>query len=217
MIQSPSSIGTFKTCPRQYEAKYITKEVVFMPTEHTIYGTRVHNALEVAIKGKQALDEEFSHLQPVVNACNDMPGTKYAETKYAVMVDGSYTHYSDKTALVRCIVDLVVIDGDVAMVIDWKTGKVKADDLQLRINVVCIFAAFPRVNTVKTAFAYTKTGDLQAYKHDRKNTLEMLASITHDIEGVRQAEENNQFKPTPSGLCKAWCDVTACKYNGKKS
>ncbi len=42
---SPTSLGTFLTCPRQFQAKYITKEVVFQPTEASLFGDRGHKGL----------------------------------------------------------------------------------------------------------------------------------------------------------------------------
>jgi PD-(D/E)XK nuclease superfamily len=215
--QSPSSIGTFNTCPRQYQAKYITKEVVFMPTDATRYGVRMHEALEHGVKSAVALPEEFAHLAVVVEAMRKFPGQRYSETKYAVGPSGEYLQYGDKSVMARCIIDFVAVEHDTAFIVDYKSnGKAKADDLQLRINAVCIFAAFPRVKRIKSAFLYTKLGILQEFHHAREDFNDLLAQISHNIQGIETAESTNKFKPTPSGLCRGWCDVTACSFNKGK-
>lgn len=33
---TPSTLNTMNTCPRQFEAKYVTKEVEFKESEHII-------------------------------------------------------------------------------------------------------------------------------------------------------------------------------------
>lgn len=39
MAISPTKLQTFKTCPYQYYAKYVSKEVKFADTPHTVFGT----------------------------------------------------------------------------------------------------------------------------------------------------------------------------------
>ena len=46
MSQSHTSMSCFATCPRQYEAKYVTKEVKFEQGEAAAWGDEVHKALE---------------------------------------------------------------------------------------------------------------------------------------------------------------------------
>ena len=60
MPQSPTSVSTFNTCPKQYQAKYITKEVTFQPTEATERGTRWHKQLEDRLRDKLALPQKTS-------------------------------------------------------------------------------------------------------------------------------------------------------------
>jgi hypothetical protein len=47
---TPSLLNVFLTCPRQYQAKYITKEVVFQQNEAAKQGDIVHKRVEAALK-----------------------------------------------------------------------------------------------------------------------------------------------------------------------
>ena len=42
-----SALDTFKTCPRQYEAKYVSKSVQEEKSEQMLWGERVHKAFEL--------------------------------------------------------------------------------------------------------------------------------------------------------------------------
>ena len=53
--QSPTSLQTFLTCPKQYHAKYITKEVKFEQNVHAVFGDLVHKSLENYLKHKEPL------------------------------------------------------------------------------------------------------------------------------------------------------------------
>ena len=44
--QSHSSLSTFETCPRQYEARYILKTLPYQETVATAWGNAAHDALE---------------------------------------------------------------------------------------------------------------------------------------------------------------------------
>ena len=55
MTQSPTSLQTFLTCPKQYHAKYITKEVKFEQNDHATFGDLVHKSIENYLKHQEPL------------------------------------------------------------------------------------------------------------------------------------------------------------------
>ena len=57
-----SSIKTYATCPRKYEAEKLTKEVPFTDSEDTIYGKEVQKALEDFNKSGTPIPAKFSYV-----------------------------------------------------------------------------------------------------------------------------------------------------------
>ena len=88
---TPSLLNVFLTCPRQYEAKYITKEVVFQQNDAALFGDMVHKSVEAALKEGAALAPEAEFMQPLVNWCRMMaaqPGmTMYVEHRMCIRRD----------------------------------------------------------------------------------------------------------------------------------
>jgi len=102
---SPSSLKLYDTCPRQYQARYITNETPFTDTEATIYGKRMHAALEHAIDGTTPLPDEFRHLQRVVDTVRGYPGRINTEIELAVDHGGYAIPFNDPAATLRNILD----------------------------------------------------------------------------------------------------------------
>lgn len=217
IAQSPTSLSTFLTCPRQYEAKYVTKEVVFQDTNHTRFGTLVHKAIEDRLMLDTPLPPMLSALEPTLGRMSDAPGIA-AEVKLARTADGKACGFFDKEAYMRCIVDALMDFGDTVVCVDWKTGKKRDHQTQHNIIRYCAEANYPDAKTIVTIFVYLFAGqsDSQTYHRDKGKTDVMIRTMM-DISMLRRATEKGDFPPKPSGLCKRWCDVLSCPHNGRHS
>lgn len=208
--QSPTSLQTFNTCPRQYEAKYITKEVVFEQNAHATFGDLVHKSIENYLKHKEPLP---TILAPLKVTLDNMGAVLLgAETKLGVDIDGRPVSFFDKQVYQRCIVDAVLtnVDKSVVVCIDWKTGKKRDAQTQHDFIKKCARAKYPNAKVV-TLFIYLFKGasDRQEYNG------EPLYDLDKDMADLTAAYASMQFKPTPNGLCGKWCDVLSCPHNGR--
>lgn len=87
MAQSPTSLQTFLTCPRQYYAKYVTKEVKFEQNDHATFGDLVHKSIEAYLKHGEPLP---TILEPMAEFLGKMTHVLVgAETKLAVDKQGN--------------------------------------------------------------------------------------------------------------------------------
>lgn len=210
MVQSPTSLSTFLTCPRQYEAKYITKEVKFESNDHAVFGDLVHKSIENYLKHREPLPSLLVDLQPTLDRMGEcLVG---AEVKLAVDSDGNAVDFFDKTAYQRCIVDAIIANADKSVVvcIDWKTGKKREAKTQHDFIKKCAKAKYPNAKVV-TLFIYLFNG-----QHDRDEYMgQPLTQLNHDMNRLVLAHGANMFNPKPSGLCGKWCDVLSCPHNGR--
>lgn len=210
MKQSPTSLQKFVTCPKQYEATYITKESVFQPNDHAKFGTLVHSAIEDYLTKGTTLPNILSKLAPTLDKMGAVLAE--AETKLGVDKEGNATSYSK--GYQRCVVDAILTKKDETMVvcIDWKTGKKRDAQIQHDFIKKCAAAKYPKAKEIITLFVYLFKGesDRQVYKRG-----DALLSLDRHMNDLAIAYANNSFPPKPSGLCKQWCDVMSCPHNGR--
>lgn len=211
-----SALKTFETCPRKYHAEKVLKLYPFEETEQSRYGTEVHLAAEKYIQYGTPLPVGMEQFKPALDALNKIPGEKKVELKMALTVDRQVTDFRAKDAWVRGIADLVIIDGDKARVVDYKTGSAKyPDKKQLELMALMVFDHFPEVQTVKAALAFLLHDVVVKgeYTRDQSDELwEKWISRTDILEG---SFEHDNWPPNPNGLCRKWCPVEHCEFNGR--
>lgn len=220
---TPSLLNTFLLCPRQYEAKYITKEVQFVQSEAAAYGDRIHKSVEAALKLNAALTPEASFMQPLVNWCRMLASQEgvemYVEEKLAVTRGlqpcGWFGPSKTEKAWQRGMADVFFVDhkNKMNIVVDWKTGKAKDDKTQSHILSLC---ASKRTGYTKTLcmWVFVKANDIY------KETLDLIdlmpvSTLLANVKAYENACARNEFPALRNGLCNNWCDVVSCIHNGK--
>jgi CRISPR/Cas system-associated exonuclease Cas4 (RecB family) len=216
-----SQLDTFETCPRKFYHLKVAKDVSDPPTIHTEWGTKVHTAFEVFIEKGTPLPEGMTQWQTLADKLAKLPGEKLVEEKYAL--DRNFQPSEWKGAWTRGIADLVVINGDKAAVMDYKTGKRKPTE-QLDLYVNYVFAHHPQVKYVSTGFIWLKERriDWNVTKTDNKPYSRDEAPMIWQqflprIAKLESAYERDKWPAKTSGLCKAWCPVLSCEFNGRKT
>lgn len=209
MVQSPTSLQTFLTCPRQYYAKYVTKEVKFEQNDHATFGDLVHKSIEAYLKHGEPLP---TILEPIHGLLNKMTYVLVgAETKLAVDKQGNPVEFFDKSAYQRCIVDAIIGDpGSYIICIDWKTGKKRDAQTQHDFIKKCAKAKYPNA-TIATFFIYLFAGESDRQQYNG----EFLMELDRNMAAVHKAHAENLFPMVKSGLCGKWCDVVSCPNNGR--
>ena len=71
---SHSSLKDFEGCQRRYHEVKVLKNYPFVQTEATIYGNKVHEALELYVKEDKPIPPEYAQFQDVVDALLKKPG-----------------------------------------------------------------------------------------------------------------------------------------------
>lgn len=208
---SPTSLGTFLTCPRQFQAKYITKEVKFEPTAASEHGDRGHKALEARLRHGTPLPAEFVAAEPFALAVLGKGGDLYVEHKLPWTAAGQPSDWWGRYA--GGIADWLVVKDDKAWLGDWKFGGYRDDPLQLHMLIIGVFAHFPHVKHVSAALVFMQTGAIFQVKSDRSEISPR--TIASELARYEQAQEMNSYPPRPNGLCRKWCQVVACPFHGR--
>lgn len=202
---SYSSLTKFETCPRQYYLTRVAKKVIEPPTEATIWGNKVHQALEDRVKVKKPLPEGMDQWERIAAKFDKPKGRVFTETRYTFTRNLKPCSWGAKDAWVRGVVDLGVDAGKKASLFDWKTGKIRADSDQLKLFAAFHFQSSPAAEVVDTGFIWLNHNKLTRKKFTRDDLPGIWQDFMARSQRLEAALEKDKWVPKPSGLCNGWC------------
>jgi RecB family exonuclease len=213
IVWSYSAIKTFEQCPKKYYHLRVAKDVEDEPGEAAVYGTAVHLAAEEFIRDGKPIPEKFAFIRPVVEKLAALPGEKYPELKLGMRKDGTPCGFFDEDVWWRGIADLLIIDGQRAWCVDYKTGKSAryADTKQLDLLAAAVFAHYPQVEKVRSALAFVVSGELVSKTHRVSERSTYMSVFDDQLEQLEAAMGSGVFNAKPSGLC-SYCPVVDCAH-----
>lgn len=212
---SYSALTGFETCPRQHYEMRIAKNYPDPPGEAALWGTEVHKHIEDRISMGKALPGFLNYVEPIITKFENTRGTTRAEYKLALNSQFQPVTFFAKDAWVRAVGDVVKVHDDVAFACDWKTGKFRDGDGQLKLQAAVMFATYPQVQKIGIVYAWLKDKCTTVRQFQREESPAIWQEFLPRAERMRIAIEKEQFPPNPSGLCRKHCRVTSCPFHGK--
>lgn len=210
---SYSSLKQFINCPKQYQEIRVLKNYTTQDTPQTIYGKEVHKALEDYVRDKVELAKNYERFKEMVDELIAIPGDKYCEYEMALDRYKSPCAFDDDNRWVRGITDLLIVDGELAYIIDYKTGSNRyPDPKQLRLMALMTFAHFPQVNKVKGGLLFLMKNSFLTEEYERKDIENSWDRFTQPLTRLDNAYKSDVWMPNPTPLCK-FCPVKSCDFN----
>ena len=219
---SYSRLKNFEVCPkRHYELDLNPAKTYKEPDDPNgplAWGNAVHAALAARCGEKRVpLAPEFELYEPWAAKIlgGALPEQVFVEQDLAINKDFAATAYFGSDAWFRAKGDLVKIVGDVALLVDWKTGKILEDSFQLALLAACVFAKWPHVKAARCAFVWLKEDAESSEVFMREDMPRMWRTLWPRIGELEAAHVHQNYPPNPCRMCRAWCAVKACPNNGK--
>lgn len=217
---SYSSLRLFEQCPRRYQAEKVTKEVPFSQNEAALYGEQLHKAAEEYIRDGKPIDPRFDFIQPYLDKLNAIEGVKFCEMKLGVKrVEGRLApcDFFDSDVWFRGVADLVILDGDRAWVVDYKSGKSAkyADTRQLALMAAALFLKYPEIKKIKTSLLFVVSKEFIKEDFEKEYGLSVFAELNGLLTARDAAYESDVWNPRPNNLCRKWCPVKSCAHCGE--
>lgn len=213
---SYSKLKNFETCPKRHYHYDIVKDVQEPESDQLKDGNFKHEVLAKRLGPKKIpLPPQVSELEPWAARMEAGPGTLLVEQKYAIKRDFSPCTYFDKQTWYRAIGDVVKINGPVGLVVDWKTGKIVEDSVQLFLMAACMFAHYPELMRVRSEFIWLKEDATTRQDFKREEMHGHWASLLPRVAILEQASQTMTYPAKPGFLCKRWCAVTKCPHHGE--
>lgn len=215
---SYSKLNSFETCPKQYNEVTVLRNFIekVVPDGPLAWGNAVHEAFKKTLQENVPLPIEMLEYQKWVDIIQKRnSGKLYVEQKFALDKNFQVVTWFSNHAWFRGIGDVVIIDGPVGLIWDWKTGNVKEDSNQLMLMAQCIFSTFPEVQKVRSEFIWLKENAKSTEDYTRNSMADEWIGVLQRVGSLETAHKENVFPPKPSGLCKRHCPVLSCPYYGK--
>jgi hypothetical protein len=214
---SYSKLKNYETCPKRYHAIDVAKLYKEdEENEHLAYGKLVHEGLANRINLEHTpLPEPIKHLEKWAQKVLAVPGDLIlVEQQLAITEDLTATTWFGANAWYRGIADVIKIMGPVAAAIDWKTGKILEDGVQLALVAQCVFAHHPQVQKIRTEFIWLKEDAVTRADFTRADMVSVWAGLLPRVTTLKNAHDTMEFPPKPGGLCKRFCVVESCPHKG---
>lgn len=205
-------LSDFWNCPKKCYHARIAKD---LPPERKsdaqLHGIEVHEAFEQSIKVGEILPSIVKHaalLQPL------LPYKPHAELKLGMTADGSSATFFGKPFM-RGVADVAIVNAQhaptMAMLVDWKTGKVREDKKELECQAILLRANFPTLQKITGCYGWLVENRMgQAY--DLSSLGRPYAAIHATHAEMTKCLDTRTWPENPNPLC-GWCPVKACKYN----
>ena len=208
-----SSLKEYINCPKKYQEVRILKNYSFVDTPQTIYGKEVHEALELYVRDNKPLAKNYLRFKKMVDTLVAIPGEKYPEYKMALTKKMETCDFEDDNRWVRGIADLVIVDGEQAYIIDYKTGSNKYPDTkQLKLMALMCFIHFPDVNFIKAGLLFIMKNSFVEESYTRDDIHKAWKSFEQPLDRLTMSYEKDEWIPNPTPLC-GWCPVETCEHH----
>ena len=217
MIQwSFSSLKDYINCPKQYYHTKVAKDFVKKTTEQMLYGTEVHKACEDYVRDGTSLAKNYERFKSQLDALREIEGTKYCEHEMALTKDREPCAFDSDTRWVRGIVDLLIVNGSYAFIVDYKTGSNRyPDPKQLKLMALMTYAHFPEVQHIKAGLLFVMHNTFVTEEYERKDSEKLWQNFLPNLDQLALSYENNMWFAKPGPLC-GWCPVSNCKLYREK-
>ncbi len=214
---SYSSLSLFQQCPRKYYRLKVVKDVKDKETEALLYGKEVHKAAEEYVRDGKPIPPQFSYIQKFLDPLKEIPGTKLCEYEMGLTEKLEPCGFKAPEVWWRGIADLLIINGDKARLVDYKTGKSSqyADVKQLELLSLAVFKHFPEVQSIKAGLIFMVAEDLVRAEYALNQQQDIWAKWLPELSRLEKSYEVDVWNAKPNFSCKKFCPVTDCEHNGK--
>lgn len=212
MKWSFSGLKEYVNCPRQYNEVKLKQNFTKKVTEQMTYGTVVHKALEDYVRDGTPLAKNYQQYKKMIDPLLDIEGERHPERKLALTKDKTPCDFASPDYWVRGIVDLLIINGDTAYIIDYKTGSAKYPDTkQLKLMALMTFSHHDEIKFIKAGLLFVAHNTFidESYSRDDIDTL--WKYFQSDLMRLQMSIDTDAWPPNPTPLC-GWCPVNTCQF-----
>lgn len=213
---SYSALTTYELCPKKYWHLYVMRDVKDADNQASADGKAIHSAMyQRVVKGKP-LPLNLRHYEKTAAKFAAANGEKHGEMKLALNRKFEPCDYFAPDVYVRVVIDLAIVQGKTAIVVDWKTGKVKDDPTQMALNAAVLARWMPEITTFKTLFVWLQSSNITPKDYTVASFTPVWTDLLPRVGKIEEARKTTTFPAKEGRLC-GWCPVTTCPHYVERS
>ena len=207
-----SVLDMFETCRKKYYHLKVAKDHKDADNSAAIDGKFAHNAMFERVIKAVPLPISLRQYEKIAAKFAGAAGDKHGEMKLALNNKFEPRDFFAKDVWVRVVVDLLIVRGNTAILVDWKTGKRKERYDQLELAAAVLSRYMPEIDEFKLVFVWLKDQEISPPVVVRKNDMRSIwLKLLPRVKKITEAIKVTNFPASPSGLC-GWCPVTSCPH-----
>lgn len=210
-----SKLKNYETCGHRHNEVDNLKNFSDAGGEALEWGNSVHKSMADTLGKNIPLPVEMQSYQKWVDPVKAGPGILLVEQKYAITREFEKTTYFAPNVWYRGIGDVVRLDGPVGLVLDWKTGAIKSDSVQLMLMAQCLFSHFPELQRVRSEFIWLAEDTHTHEVFSREDMADGWIGLLDRVGLLENAYNTGIYSMKPGGLCRKYCPVKSCQFHGK--
>jgi len=216
VVMAFQHFNDYITCPKRFNHRYITcdcpKEI---KSGQQTGGIATHDAIKRRLKLREPLPDELQQHEATCAAllAGKEESQRYVEHPLGCTAEGKPCGFFDAVCRLRGRLDLCFVRPDVAVIIDWKTGKTWEDPLELQIQGLLLKIHHPEVKQINAFYWWLRTS-----KPGITYTLDPVKTwnnVTRYMQSIRFRIDSNDWPADENPLC-PWCPVGKDQCEFKK-
>lgn len=218
---SYSKLKNFETCELKHFKVDLLKEFEETSNPQLEQGNRFHEAMKVSVSSGAPLPDEFKLYQKhadLLTQVTDPFQIVQVELQLAVTVDLKPCGYFARDVWFRGVIDYLKIvpvgDNQICLAVDYKTGKMLDDAVQLALFAQLIFSHHPNTLVVRTDYLWTQDDCFTREDFKPHDMLNLWTILGPRVAAMEHAYNTGEYRAKKSGICRKHCPVTTCAHNG---
>lgn len=209
LIYSYTLLNTYRNiCPHQMKRRYIDKAFPYVETPQMAWGNKVHLAMEHRVGGGKPLPADMRQWEKFAAPFYAVKAK--AEMKLGITKDRKPTDFFAKDVWLRGKVDVTVINGNAALLPDFKTGKVREDPFELEVQALLVHAKYPHLTSIHGFYIWLAENRIGA-KYDLSHVDDTFTYVQRIAADLEEDMRNGEFEKRKGGLC-PWCPCDDCEW-----
>ncbi len=219
---SASKISIFDECPYKFKLQYVDRvKVPFVEKAFFEKGKFFHYAFQFypndVPKPFNFRLSSKSEIKEYVNILNDFLRNK--EIRNLLLTEDenereiSFSFRKSNRVLFKGIIDYLSFRDDVAVIVDWKSGKnwnkiLGKTDIQIPLYALWVLENYSNINRIDASYFYVEENDRDKTTFTREKLPELKDTFDNKINMI---ETEKEWCKTPHSFCK-YCDyLNICK------
>lgn len=204
---SYSFLNDFRNCPYKAFRKYVLRDLPKETSPALEEGIRVHYELEQFINADAKPDVgKFAY--DVASRFRERGAE--AEKKLGMFKTRVAADFWDSDVWGRGKVDVLVVEGDTALIVDWKAGKKREDPTELKVQALLVQCNYP-VAFIHGCYVWLKNEEI-GKTYDLSEVSSTYSEVCETMYKAEECGDSGHWTKKPNALC-GWCPVRDCEHN----